>query len=169
MFSVSRSTMRPQTPPAQTTSCTCRGSPAPKEREVTPSEMSAFLESLVDVRIAERPLPLSAPSTDALCSPSHIAIVMALRDPTIFDFDRLFELNAVLIAQMHPLFVLWTFLSGTPDALHTWQNAHTDTSRSVHDRDLNRVAGLSTENDGRSKAERGTSGTLEHRSGHGGT
>ncbi|KAH9010012.1 hypothetical protein EDB84DRAFT_1570868 [Lactarius hengduanensis] len=72
---------------------------------------------------------------------------MALRDPTIFNFDQLFELNAVLTAQMRPLFVLRTFLSGTPDALHAWQKAHTDTSRSVHDRDLNRAAGSSTEND----------------------
>ncbi|KAH9012086.1 hypothetical protein EDB84DRAFT_1569362 [Lactarius hengduanensis] len=69
---------------------------------------------------------------------------MALRDPTIFNFDQLFELNAVLTAQMRPLFVLRTFLSGTPHALHAWQKAHTDTSRSVHDRDLNRAAGSST-------------------------
>ncbi|KAH9018951.1 hypothetical protein EDB85DRAFT_2154130 [Lactarius pseudohatsudake] len=72
---------------------------------------------------------------------------MALRDPTIFNFDQLFELNAVLTAQMRLLFVLRTFLSGMPDALHAWQKAHTDTSRSVHDRDLNRAAGSSTEND----------------------
>ncbi|KAH9008214.1 hypothetical protein EDB83DRAFT_2531993 [Lactarius deliciosus] len=71
--------------------------------------MSTFLESLVDVRVAIRPLLLSASSTDALRSPSHIAIAMVLCDPTIFDFDQLFELNAVLIARMHPLFVLWTF------------------------------------------------------------
>ncbi|KAH9071398.1 hypothetical protein EDB83DRAFT_2363358 [Lactarius deliciosus] len=45
---------------------------------------------------------------------------------------------------MHPLFVLWTFLSGRLGALYAWQNAHTDTSRSVHDRDLNRAAGSST-------------------------
>ncbi|KAH9071406.1 hypothetical protein EDB83DRAFT_248551 [Lactarius deliciosus] len=70
---------------------------------------------------------------------------MALCDPTIF-FDQLFELNAVLTAQMYPLFVLSTFLSGRLDALHAWQTAHTDTSRSVHDdRDLNRAARSSTE------------------------
>ncbi|KAH9011947.1 hypothetical protein EDB83DRAFT_2447342, partial [Lactarius deliciosus] len=46
--------------------------------------------------------------------------------------------------QIHTLFVLWTFLSGRLDALHAWQKAHTDTSRSVHDRDLNRAAGSST-------------------------
>ncbi|KAH9071427.1 hypothetical protein EDB83DRAFT_248925 [Lactarius deliciosus] len=69
---------------------------------------------------------------------------MALCDPTIF-FDQLFELNAVLTAQMYPLFVLSTFLSGRLDALHAWQTAHTDTSRSVHDdRDLNRAARSST-------------------------
>ncbi|KAH9018844.1 hypothetical protein EDB85DRAFT_2154216 [Lactarius pseudohatsudake] len=74
---------------------------------------------------------------------------MALYEPTIFDFDRLFEVNAVLIAQMHPLFVLLTFLSGTPDALHAWRKAHTDASRLVlvHDCDLNRAARSSTEND----------------------
>ncbi|KAH9009540.1 hypothetical protein EDB85DRAFT_2244307 [Lactarius pseudohatsudake] len=78
---------------------------------------------------------------------SHIAIAMALCDPTIFDFDQLFEINAVLTAQTHPLFVLWTFLSGRLDTLHAWQKADTDTSRSVHDCDLNRAAGSSTEND----------------------
>ncbi|KAH8993859.1 hypothetical protein EDB86DRAFT_3103122 [Lactarius hatsudake] len=59
-------------------------------------------------------------------SGSHIAIAMALCDPTIFDFDQLFVLNAVLIAQMHPLFVLWTLLSGRLDTLHAWQK-HTPT------------------------------------------
>ncbi|KAH9163511.1 hypothetical protein EDB89DRAFT_1912601 [Lactarius sanguifluus] len=75
---------------------------------------------------------------------SHIAIAVALCDPTIFDFDQLFELNVVLIAQIHPLFVLWTFSSSRLDALHAWQKAHTDTAGSVHDRDLNRAAGSST-------------------------
>ncbi|KAH9071377.1 hypothetical protein EDB83DRAFT_2574365 [Lactarius deliciosus] len=135
----------------------------PKEREVTPSEMSTFLKSLVDVRVAVRPLPLSQlhlltrfvlraetrfttrSSRKPILARSHIAIAMALRDSTILDFDQLFELNAVIIAQMHLLFVLWTFLSGTPDALRAWKKA--DTSRSLHDRDLNRAAGSLTEND----------------------
>ncbi|KAH9071380.1 hypothetical protein EDB83DRAFT_2517184 [Lactarius deliciosus] len=42
---------------------------------------------------------------------------MALCDPTIFDFNQLFELIAVLIAQMHPLFVLWTFNSWVIDGM----------------------------------------------------
>ncbi|KAH9011595.1 hypothetical protein EDB85DRAFT_1900938 [Lactarius pseudohatsudake] len=88
-----------------------------EEREATPLEMSAFLDS----RTSSTPLssiysrssfsvrrrqglPLEAHANPL--ARSHIAIGMALRDPTIFDSDRLFELNAVLIAQMHPLFVL---------------------------------------------------------------
>ncbi|KAH9071390.1 hypothetical protein EDB83DRAFT_2517195 [Lactarius deliciosus] len=91
-----------------------------KEREATPSEMSA----LVDVRVA-------IPHRDR-CGPVQ---------PDHLRLDQLFELNAVLIAQMHRLFVLCTFLSGRLDTLHAWQKAHTDTSGSVHDRDLNRAAG----------------------------
>ncbi|KAH9071402.1 hypothetical protein EDB83DRAFT_2313471 [Lactarius deliciosus] len=84
-----------------------------KERDVMPSEMSTLLERLVDAR--ESGLPLEAHANPL--ARSHIVIAMALCDPTIFDFDQLFELIAVLIAQMHPLFVLWTFNSWVIDGM----------------------------------------------------
>ena len=57
------------------------------------------------------------------------AIATGLSDPTIFDFDPLFKLDAVLAAQAHPLFALLrVFLSGGPDDLHAWQHAHADTT-----------------------------------------
>jgi translation initiation factor 3 subunit M len=57
------------------------------------------------------------------------AIATALSNPTIFDFDPLFKLDAVLAAQAHPLFALLRiFLSGGLDDLHAWQDTHADTA-----------------------------------------
>jgi translation initiation factor 3 subunit M len=51
--------------------------------------------------------------------------------PTVFDFDPLFKLDAVLAAQSHPLFALLrTFLSGGLDDLRAWQRAHADITES---------------------------------------
>ena len=52
-------------------------------------------------------------------------IATALSNPTIFDFDPHFKLDAVLVAQAHPLFaLLWIFLSGGLDDLYAWQHVH---------------------------------------------
>ncbi|KAH8987038.1 hypothetical protein EDB92DRAFT_1877481 [Lactarius akahatsu] len=122
-------------------SCTCRGSPAPTSGNSRRRGRSRR-QRWAPLSTSGQCLPLEA-RANQFARP-HIAIALALRDSTSFDFDQFFELNVVLIAQMHLLFILWTFLSGRLDALHAWQRAHTDTSRSVHDRDLNRAAGLST-------------------------
>ena len=51
--------------------------------------------------------------------------------PSVFDFDPLFKLDAVLAAQSHPLFALLRiFLSGGPDDLRAWQRAHDDITQS---------------------------------------
>lgn len=111
-----------------------------KEWEVTPSEKSAFLERLVDVFSKARQ-PDTAyyyklahvrsldPASQAAQLAALDAIATAVSDPTIFDFDPLFKLDAVLAAQAHPLFALLRiFLSGGPDDLRAWQHAHADTT-----------------------------------------
>jgi translation initiation factor 3 subunit M len=128
-----------------------------KEWEITPSEKSAFLERLVDVfSKAGQPyvlcLSINFACWRASCRDSayhyklaHVrsldpaspatqrsaldAIATALSNPTIFDFDPLFKLDAVLAAQSHPLFALLRiFLSGGLDDLHAWQDTHADTA-----------------------------------------
>jgi translation initiation factor 3 subunit M len=52
---------------------------------------------------------------------------MAVSNPTVFDFDSLFKLDAVVAAHSHPLFTLLRiFLSGGLDDLRAWQRAHAD-------------------------------------------
>ncbi|KAH8987018.1 hypothetical protein EDB92DRAFT_1948786 [Lactarius akahatsu] len=55
-----------------------------------------------------------------LLAKPRIAIATVLSYPTKF--------NAVLAEQAHPLFALFlrTLLSGGPDDLHVWQQAHAD-------------------------------------------
>jgi translation initiation factor 3 subunit M len=111
-----------------------------KEWEITPSEKSTFLERLVEVfskagqpdsayhyKLAHvRSLDPASPATQRVALD---AIATALSNRTIFDFDPLFKLDAVLAAQAHPLFALLRiFLSGGLDDLHAWQNAHADTA-----------------------------------------
>ncbi|KAI9456665.1 hypothetical protein BJY52DRAFT_1187742 [Lactarius psammicola] len=56
------------------------------------------------------------------------AVATALSDPTVFNFDPLFQFDAVLTAQAHPLFVLFRiFLSSGLDDLHAWQHARAGT------------------------------------------
>ncbi|KAH9168178.1 PCI-domain-containing protein [Lactarius sanguifluus] len=111
-----------------------------KEWEITPSEKSTFLERLVEVfskagqRVTAYHYKLAHlrsldPASQATQLVALDAIATALSDPTIFDFDPLFKLDAVLAAQAHPLFALLrVFLSGGPDDLHAWQNAHASTA-----------------------------------------
>ncbi|KAH8988769.1 PCI-domain-containing protein [Lactarius hatsudake] len=111
-----------------------------KEWEITPSEKSTFLERLVEVfskagqRVTAYHYKLSHlrsldPASHATQLVALDAIATALSDPTIFDFDPLFKLDAVLAVKAHPLFALLrVFLSGGPDDLHAWQNAHASTA-----------------------------------------
>jgi translation initiation factor 3 subunit M len=56
-------------------------------------------------------------------------IATALSNPTVFDFDPLFKLDAVVATRSHPLFALLRiFFNGGVDDLHTWQRAHADVS-----------------------------------------
>ena len=56
----------------------------------------------------------------------------ALSDPTIFGFDPLLELDAVIAAQSHPLpALLRMFLSCGLGDLHAWQHAHADTTEEL--------------------------------------
>lgn len=53
------------------------------------------------------------------------AIATALRLPSIFDFDSLFKLDAVLNAKSHELFsLLQVFLSGGLPEFKAWQANH---------------------------------------------
>ncbi|KAH8989688.1 PCI-domain-containing protein [Lactarius akahatsu] len=111
-----------------------------KEWEITPSEKSTFLERLVEVfskagqRVTAYHYKLAHlrsldPASQATQLVALDAIATALSDPTIFDFDPLFKLDAVLAVKAHPLFALLrVFLSGGPDDLHAWQNAHASTA-----------------------------------------
>jgi translation initiation factor 3 subunit M len=111
-----------------------------KDWEITPSEKSAFLERLVDVfsKAGQRETAYHYklahvrsldPASQATQLVALDAIAIALSNPSIFDFDPLYKLDAVLAAQTHPLFALLrVFLSGGLDDLHAWQHAHTDTT-----------------------------------------
>ncbi|KAF8263947.1 hypothetical protein EI94DRAFT_1772790 [Lactarius quietus] len=111
-----------------------------KEWEITPSEKSAFLERLVDVfsKAKQRETAYHYklahvrsldPTSQSTQHTALDAIATALSDPSIFDFDPLFKLDAVLAAQAHPLFALLrVFLSGGLDDLHAWQRAHANTA-----------------------------------------
>jgi len=53
------------------------------------------------------------------------AIATALRLPSIFDFDSLFKLDAVLNVKNHELFsLLQVFLSGGLLEFNAWQSNH---------------------------------------------
>ncbi|KAH9057289.1 PCI-domain-containing protein [Lactarius vividus] len=111
-----------------------------KEWEITPSEKSAFLERLVEIfsKAGQRATAYHYklahvrsldPASQATQLVALDAIATALSDPTIFDYDPLFKLDAVLAAQAHPLFALLrVFLSGAPDDLHAWQSTHASTA-----------------------------------------
>ncbi|KAH9983835.1 PCI-domain-containing protein [Russula vinacea] len=96
-----------------------------KEWDITPSEKSAFLKTLVDVfSKADQQTHVAVRTARALD-----AIATALSNPTVFDFDPLFKLDAVVATRSHPLFALLRiFFNGGVDDLHTWQRAHADVS-----------------------------------------
>ncbi|KAH9053287.1 PCI-domain-containing protein [Lactarius vividus] len=93
-----------------------------KEWEITPSEKSAFLERLVEIfsKAGQRATAYHYklahvrsldPASQATQLVALDAIATALSDPTIFDYDPLFKLDAVLAAQAHPLFALLGYSS----------------------------------------------------------
>ncbi|KAI9447422.1 hypothetical protein H4582DRAFT_1893767 [Lactarius indigo] len=110
--------------------------PTPGETDITSSETSALLERLVDVFFeAGRPdkvfhyklkhIHSLGPISRAEQLVELNAIATTLSKGTIFDFEKLFKLDAFLAAQVHPLFaLLHTFLSGGTNYLHAWPAAH---------------------------------------------
>ena len=91
-------------------------------RRRAPCRDTAYHYKLAHVRSLD-------PASQATQRSALDAIATALSNPTIFDFDPLFKLDAVLAAQKHPLFALLRiFLSGGLDDLHAWQHAHADTA-----------------------------------------
>ncbi|KAF8462486.1 PCI-domain-containing protein [Russula ochroleuca] len=111
-----------------------------KEWDITPTEKSAFLKTLVAVfskagqqdtaYYYKLALVRSLEPTSQSAQPAALdAIATALSNPTVFDFDPLFKLDAVVATRSHPLFALLRiFFNGGLDDLHTWQRAHADIS-----------------------------------------
>ncbi|KDR84042.1 hypothetical protein GALMADRAFT_236648 [Galerina marginata CBS 339.88] len=114
------------------------------EWEISDEEKSTFLKSIVDAYVqADEPTiaydytllyvrslpPSSKEAQDAALD----AISVALRLPTIFDFDPLFKLDAVVGVKNHELFaLLQIFLnSGLPEFV-TWQSKNSQTLEQYH-------------------------------------
>ncbi|KAG2108659.1 uncharacterized protein F5147DRAFT_612440 [Suillus discolor] len=107
-----------------------------QEWDISGEERSQFLKSIVDAFIqSDQPetayhhtlsyvssLPSSSPESQ---SAAVDAIALALRLPSLFDFDPLFKLDAVVSAQDHELFSLLQvfFNSGLPE-LNSWLESH---------------------------------------------
>lgn len=113
-----------------------------KEWDITPTEKSAFLKTLVDV-FSRAGQPDTAyyyklahvrslePTSQSTQTAALDAIATAVSNPAVFEFDPLFKLDAVIATKSHPLFALLRiFLNGGLDDLHTWQRAHADVSSS---------------------------------------
>ena len=67
---------------------------------------------------------LPATSDEAKTAAADI-IATALRLPTVFDFDALFKLDAVINIKGHELFsLLQIFLSGGLPEFNAWQSSH---------------------------------------------
>ncbi|KAG1853595.1 hypothetical protein C8R48DRAFT_777114 [Suillus tomentosus] len=107
-----------------------------QEWDISAEERSQFLKSIVDAFIQSgqpetayhhslsyvSSLSSSSPESQ---SAAVDAIALALRLPSLFDFDPLFKLDAVVSAKDHELFsLLQVFLnSGLPE-LHSWLENH---------------------------------------------
>ncbi|KAG2060054.1 hypothetical protein BDR06DRAFT_1003102 [Suillus hirtellus] len=107
-----------------------------QEWDISAEERSQFLKSIVDAFIQSgQPETayhhtlsyVSSLSSSSPESQSAVvdAIALALRLPSLFDFDPLFKLDAVVSAKDHELFsLLQVFLnSGLPE-LHSWLESH---------------------------------------------
>ncbi|KAF9481875.1 PCI domain-containing protein [Pholiota conissans] len=106
------------------------------EWEISPEEKSAFLKLVVDAYAkAEQPvivyeysllylqsLPGSSEETKAVAVD---VVANALRLPSVFDFDALFKLDAVIAIKDHELFsLLQIFLNGGLPEFKAWQSSH---------------------------------------------
>ncbi|KAI6152380.1 hypothetical protein BKA82DRAFT_4110653 [Pisolithus tinctorius] len=109
-----------------------------KEWSVSDEEKSQFLKFIVDILVQSgRPekayeyrllyVQSLPPSSELRQSAAVDAIAAALRQPTVFDFEPLCKLEAVIAAKDHELFpLLQIFLdSGYPE-LTTWADSNTD-------------------------------------------
>ncbi|KAH9971432.1 PCI-domain-containing protein [Lactifluus volemus] len=109
-----------------------------QEWEISSAEKSAFLETLV-VAFSKAGQSETAyyyklahvrsldPTSQSTTPAALDAIATAVSVPSVFDFDPLFKLDAVLAVHSHPLFALLRiFLSGGLDDLRSWQRAHAD-------------------------------------------
>lgn len=68
------------------------------------------------------------PSSQEAREAALAAIASALRLPTIFDFDPLFKLDAVLAVKDHELFgILQIFLNNGLSEFKSWVSGHPDT------------------------------------------
>lgn len=106
------------------------------EWAVTPEEKSAFLKSIVDAYdqadqpiIAYQYILSYVRSLDATSEAGKAAavdaIATALRLPTIFDFDPLLKLDAVVAAKDSELFsLLQIFLNEGLQEFNTWEGSH---------------------------------------------
>ncbi|KAF8914261.1 hypothetical protein CPB84DRAFT_1721203 [Gymnopilus junonius] len=106
------------------------------EWEITDEEKASFLKSIVDAYLkTDEPaasydysllyIKSLPPSSDAANAASLDAIASALRLPTIFDFDPLFKLDAVVSVKDHELFsLLQIFLNNGLPEFKAWQTKH---------------------------------------------
>ncbi|CAA7260135.1 unnamed protein product [Cyclocybe aegerita] len=106
------------------------------EWDIPAEEKSAFLKSIVDAYAqADQPTTSydyslsyvqSLPASSAAREPATLELIAtALRLPTVFNFDPLFKLEAVLAVKDHELFsLLHIFLnSGLPE-FKAWESSH---------------------------------------------
>ena len=92
----------------------------PLTHEPTPIRATAYEYTLSYVRS----LP---PNSDASQTAAVDAIAAALRLPSLFNFDAVFRLDAVIAAQNHELFsLLRVFINDGLSEFQAWATAHTD-------------------------------------------
>ncbi|KAJ3807992.1 PCI domain-containing protein [Lentinula aff. lateritia] len=106
------------------------------EWDISPEDKSAFLENIVNAYAKSNQLTQSynysliylrsLPSTsDAARDTSTKAIASALRIPSIFDFDALFKIDAVVANKDHELFsLLQVFLNNGLSEFKSWEASH---------------------------------------------
>ncbi|GAW01027.1 pci domain-containing protein [Lentinula edodes] len=106
------------------------------EWDISPEDKSAFLEGIVDAYAKSNQLTQSYDYSliylRSLPSPSEAArdtsikvIASALRIPSIFDFDALFKIDAVVANKDHELFsLLQVFLNNGLSEFKSWEASH---------------------------------------------
>jgi translation initiation factor 3 subunit M len=106
------------------------------EWDITPEAKSDFLKSIVDAFVKSRQLETAythtlsyvrslSPTSPSAQSAAVEAIAMALRLPTVFDFDPLFKLDAVVAVRDNELFsLLQIFLNDGLAEFRRWEESH---------------------------------------------